>query len=55
MQQYSIVRYSFENENKTIHTGLSLKDAQEHCQREDTQAKADKNGHRAWFDGYISE
>jgi len=55
MKTYSIIRYSFENGNKKIHTGLSLKEAQEHCQRDDTQAKEDKNGHRAWFDGYVSE
>jgi len=55
MKKYSIIRYSFEGENKIIHTGLSLKDAQEHCQRNDTQAEQDETGHRAWFDGYVSE
>jgi len=55
MKTYSIIRYSFENGNKKIHTGLSLKDAQEHCQRNDTQAEQDETGHRAWFDGYVSE
>ena len=55
MEKYKIIRYSFEGENKIIHTGLYLKDAQEHCQRNDTQAEQDETGHRAWFDGYVSE
>lgn len=53
-EEYTIVRYFFDDDkpNKIIKRGLTLQKAQEHCSREDTHAKPDKDGHRAWFDGY---
>ena len=52
---YKIVRYKFQGNNRTMERGLTLEQAQEHCQREDTHAKKDKDGHRKWFDGYTKE
>lgn len=49
---YKIVRYyapSQKRENETIATGLTLAEAQEHCQSEDTHV----NG--VYFDGYTEE
>lgn len=50
MTTYKIIRfYQDENEeNNTIKTGLTLDEAQEHCQREDTHGIG-------WFDGYTEE
>jgi hypothetical protein len=45
---YSIVRFNFEGENEVIQTGLTLEEAQEHCNREDTHGDG-------WFDGYREE
>ena len=48
---YKIIRFYAPHikwENKTVKTGLTLEEAQEHCQREDTHC-AD------WFDGYEEE
>ena len=42
-------------ECRIIKTGLTLKEAQEHCSKEETHAQKDRNGHRAWFDSYVSE
>ena len=36
-------------ESKTIDTGLTLKEAKEHCNRDDTKKPGE------WFDGYIKE
>ena len=49
--KYKIVRFyqDVKKNNKTIKTGLTLEQAQEHCQRKDTQ----KTG--VWFDGYTKE
>lgn len=52
---YKIVRYYFEAGSIVKYSGLTLAQAQEHCNREDTQAKKDKDGHRSWFDGYVKE
>jgi len=52
---YKIVRYHFQGDSKVIEDGLTLEQAQAHCNREDTQAEPDANGFRAWFDGYIKE
>ena len=54
-KKYKIVRFRFQGNNRTMQHGLTLEEAQAHCSREDTHAKADKNGHRAWFDGYTAE
>ena len=49
---YKIVRmYADGRHARTIKTGLTLEQAQEHCSREDTHAK-DKFGNVIWFDGY---
>jgi hypothetical protein len=48
MSTYKIIRFRFAGSNKTIKTGLTLEEAQAHCQREDTHGEG-------WFDGYESE
>ena len=48
MASYKIIRYRFGEENEVIETGLTLEQAQEHCQREDTHGDE-------WFDGYTEE
>lgn len=45
---YSIVRHRFQGERETMRTGLTLEEAQAHCQREDTHGDG-------WFDGYTEE
>jgi hypothetical protein len=49
-KSYKIVRFYQEGtvRSRTIQTGLSLEDAQKHCQREDTHGEG-------WFDGYTEE
>lgn len=42
---YKIIRFRLEGENETIERGLTLKEAQAHCRREDTHGDG-------WFDGY---
>lgn len=52
MKTYKIVRFEFakvfDEPPKTIKTGLTLKQAQNHCKRDDTKGKE-------WFDGYTKE
>jgi hypothetical protein len=43
---YDIVRFHFQGDNVVMDTGLTLEEAQEHCQREDTHGDG-------WFDGYV--
>lgn len=53
---YKIIRF-FKDENqpeKIVYEGLSLEEAQEHCQREDSHKKDDK-GEVIWFEGYKKE
>ena len=47
MQLYNIVRFYFERntEEKIIDWGFTLEEAQEHCQRDDTEGAT-------WFDAY---
>lgn len=45
---YSIIRFWFKKENEVIKRGLTLEEAQEWCNRQDTSG----NG---WFDGYAKE
>ncbi len=48
---YKIVRYYSPDQNKsnrTMQTGLTLEEAQEHCSRDDTHGEG-------WFDGYTAE
>lgn len=42
---YKIIRFKFNEDNEVIKRGLTLEEAQEHCQREDTHGDG-------WFDGY---
>lgn len=45
---YSIIRFFFKNGSEVIKTGLTLEEAQEWCEREDTHGDG-------WFDGYREE
>lgn len=52
MSTYKIVRFYAPHrnrENETVETGLTLEEAQAHCNREDTHEKGE------WFDGYTEE
>lgn len=49
---YRIVRFyapHLHKEREVIETGLSLEEAQEHCNRDDTSEDGE------WFDGYMEE
>jgi hypothetical protein len=48
MKKYRIVRFFKEGEPSVIKEGLTLKEAQKHCKREDTHGDG-------WFDGYEQE
>jgi hypothetical protein len=48
MMTYKILRFTFQGETKVIKTGLTLDEAQEHCNSADTQGEG-------WFDGYEAE
>jgi hypothetical protein len=58
MQTYKIVRFyqddSHPDNHRVIKTGLSLEEAQDWCNREDTHEK-EENGNVIWFDGYTEE
>ena len=45
---YKIIRFRFNGNNKVIRTGLTLEQAQAHCENPETSG----NG---WFDGYNVE
>lgn len=45
---YQIVRFHMNAPREVIETGLSLDEAQEHCNRDDTRGEG-------WFDGYEEE
>jgi len=51
---YKIVRFHRYEENKVVKTGLTLRQAQAHCTREDTHSY-DSKGDVLWFDGYTEE
>jgi hypothetical protein len=51
---YKIVRFKFQNPSRVVARGLTLKEAQEHCRRNDTH-KYDKKGDLLWFDGYTRD
>jgi hypothetical protein len=66
MESYKIVRMFFNNgepSHRTITTGLSLEEAQEHCNDPETSSstctsskmKAYTKLHGPWFDGYEEE
>lgn len=45
---YEVVRFRSDGTQEVIKTGVSLKDAQEWCSRDDTRGEG-------WFDGYREE
>jgi hypothetical protein len=45
---YKIIRFRLYDDSEVIETGLTLDEAQEHCNREDTRGEG-------WFDGYERE
>ena len=45
---YKIIRFRFNGNNKVLKTGLTLEQAQAHCEKPETSG----NG---WFDGYNVE
>jgi hypothetical protein len=45
MSTYSIVRFRQDGDNDVVVRGLTLEQAQAHCQRDDTHGDG-------WFDGY---
>ncbi len=62
-ETYSIVRMYQNHPNRTIETGLTLDEAQEHCRNPETSSRTCKlaaNVRRTerrgpWFDGYEKE
>jgi hypothetical protein len=55
MATYKIIRFRHGGgRGRTIKTGLTLEQAQEHCSHEWTH-KIDKKGCVVWFDGYTKE
>jgi hypothetical protein len=48
VDSYKVVRYRFHADNETIISGVTLAQAQEWCQRDDTHGDG-------WFDGYTVE
>lgn len=45
---FKVIRFNFDAENEVVETGLTLEEAQEYCQREDTSGDG-------WFCGYTTE
>jgi hypothetical protein len=62
-KSYKIVRSYQQGGKRTIQTGLTLEEAQEHCRNPETssrtatsaKARARTNARGAWFDGYEAE
>jgi hypothetical protein len=48
MNTYKIIRFRFNGSNRTIKKGLTLEEAQAHCQDPKTSGEG-------WFDGYEAE
>jgi hypothetical protein len=48
METFKITRFIFNGPKRTIATGLTLEEAQAHCNRADTHGEG-------WFDGYEEE
>lgn len=48
METYKIVRFHMDKPSETIKEGLTLEEAQTHCQSDDTRGMG-------WFDGYSLE
>jgi hypothetical protein len=47
---YKIIRFRFHGDNEVIRRGLTLEQAQEHCNDESTHDT--ENSPPLWFDGY---
>lgn len=48
METYKIIRFRFDGPSETINEGLTLEEAQEHCNNDSSHGAG-------WFDGYDSE
>ena len=48
MLTYKIIRFRFQGDNEVVKTGLTLEEAQDHCNDPTTQGDG-------WFDGYEEE
>lgn len=63
MKKYRIVRFYMRKGKRTINTGLTLEQAQEHCNDPETSystctksvGKRRTKVHGPWFDGYEKE
>lgn len=62
LNNYRIIEFRIDGDNKTIETGLSLEEAQEHCQDPETSSSTCTAPHRKqktkdigkWFHGYTN-
>jgi hypothetical protein len=62
-EKYKIVRNYFRGGHRTIATGLTLEEAQEHCRNPETSSRTAKSARAnaitrrkgPWFDGYDKE
>jgi len=59
MKTYKIIRYYFDqshpDNHKVVRTGLTLKEAQKHCENKKTRGQASNGLGVIWFDGYTEE
>ncbi len=63
MSAYQIVRFFFKDGREVIETGLTLEEAQAHCNDPETSSRTCKKRHNVlrtrergpWFDGYEEE
>ncbi len=63
MTTYKIVRGFFNGGKRTIHTGLTLEEAKEHCRDPETSSRTCTKAvnvrrtkeRGVWFDGYVEE
>ncbi len=54
---YKIVRMYFDKDNRVTHSGLTLEEAQMHCNDPETSSSTASKGREpgTWFDGYENE
>ena len=60
MATYQIIRHHFDRKNETTRTGLTLEEAQEHCNDPETSSRTcgedtATTNPGVWFDGYGEE